>query len=72
MLKDVEKSPVAWVWQNQWGGRVFTTTLGHVKTFENEWMVRLLINGIHWAAGRPVPKASVKITPIRAGNDLRK
>lgn len=70
VLKDVEKSPIAWVWQNQWGGRVFTTTLGHVKTFENEWMVRLLVNGIHWAAGRPVPKASVKMTPIVAGNDF--
>ena len=67
VLNDVETSPVAWVWENQWGGRVFTTTLGHVKTFENEAVIRLLINAIHWAAGKPVPPASVKMTPIPAG-----
>lgn len=31
--------------------RVFFTTLGHPKDFENESMRRLLINGIYWSLG---------------------
>ncbi|MFT5131116.1 MAG: hypothetical protein ACI8W8_004751, partial [Rhodothermales bacterium] len=55
---------VAWAWKNQWGGRVFGTTLGHVDSFKNENFVRFFINGIHWAAGKPVPPATAKIAVI--------
>jgi type 1 glutamine amidotransferase len=49
-------NPVAWTWQTPAGGRVFTTTLGHPQDFDVEAFQRLVINGIHWAAGKPVPK----------------
>jgi hypothetical protein len=35
---------------------VFVTTLGHPFDFKEEAMQRFVINGIHWAAGKKVPK----------------
>ena len=55
--------PVAWTWNNKWGGRVFTTTLGHPATFSNRQFVRLFLNGICWAAGKNVPQ-KVRVRPI--------
>jgi type 1 glutamine amidotransferase len=49
-------NPVAWSWQNEWGGRVFTTTLGHPEEFSVEPFQRLVINGIHWVLEVPVPE----------------
>jgi type 1 glutamine amidotransferase len=49
-------NPVAWTWRNEWGGRVFTTTLGHPEDFAVEPFQRLVVNGIHWALGLPVPE----------------
>ncbi len=43
---------------------MFGTTLGHPETFKDANFVRLFINGIHWAAGKPVPPASAKIEAI--------
>lgn len=54
--KDAVENPVAWTWRNKAGGRVFMTTLGHPEDFQVEAVQRLVINGIHWAAGRPVPR----------------
>jgi hypothetical protein len=54
--KDAIRNPVAWTWKNKAGGRVFVTTLGHPEDFQVEAFQRLVINGLHWAAGRPVPK----------------
>jgi len=48
--------PVAWTGKNSFGGKVFTTTLGHPEDFEVESFQRLVINGIHWAADKPVPE----------------
>ena len=42
--------PVAWTLENEWHGRVFTTTLGHPDDFKNEGFVRLLRNAIEWAS----------------------
>lgn len=42
--------PVAWMLENEWHGRVFTTTLGHPDDFKNEGFVRLLRNAIDWAS----------------------
>lgn len=42
--------PVAWTLENEWHGRVFTTTLGHPDDFKNESFVRLLRNAIDWAS----------------------
>lgn len=54
--KDAVENPVAWTWRNKANAKVFVTTLGHPEDFQVESMQRLVINGIHWAAGRPVPK----------------
>jgi len=66
-LEKTMRQGVAWTWTNAFGGRAFTTTLGHPEGYANSNTVRLLINGIHWAAGRPVPPASVNIAAIHAG-----
>ncbi|MGY8692868.1 MAG: hypothetical protein ACKVGW_01545, partial [Verrucomicrobiia bacterium] len=68
-LTETMTQPAVWTWKNQWGGRVFTSMLGHVKTFENPDFVRLFINGIHWAAGRSIPKAEVAVFPVM-GHDM--
>jgi type 1 glutamine amidotransferase len=55
--KEVERvEPVAWTHDYQ-GARIFYTSLGHPKDFENEAFRRLLINAIQWALNRPVPAA---------------
>ncbi len=53
---DAIENPVAWTWKNKAGAKVFVTTLGHPADFKEEAMQRLVINGIHWAAGKKVPK----------------
>jgi type 1 glutamine amidotransferase len=54
--EDAVDNPVAWTWQTEWGGRVFTTTLGHPEDFDVEAFQRLVINGILWAVELPVPQ----------------
>lgn len=54
--KDAVENPVAWTWKNKVGGKVFVTTMGHPEDFQVESFQRLVINGIHWAVGKPVPK----------------
>lgn len=54
--KTAEENPVAWTWKNKAGAKVFMTTLGHPFDFKEEAMQRLVINGIHWAAGKKIPK----------------
>jgi type 1 glutamine amidotransferase len=49
-------NPVAWTSKNSYGGKVFMTTMGHPADFDQEPFQRLVINGIHWAVGKPVPK----------------
>jgi putative membrane-bound dehydrogenase-like protein len=51
-------APVAWVRQRPVAGkmqRVFYTSLGHPEDFRNPVFVRLLVNGLFWAAGKEVP-----------------
>jgi len=52
---------VAWTWQNQWGGRVFCSSFGHVGDFGVEPIMRILINGTCWAADQPLPPPDAKI-----------
>jgi putative membrane-bound dehydrogenase-like protein len=47
------EEPVAWVRQHK-GGRVFYTSLGHPKDFENENFRQMLVNALFWTAGREV------------------
>ena len=54
--KPAMENPVAWTWKTAAGGRVFTTTLGHPEDLGVEPVQRLVVNGIHWALGLPVPR----------------
>lgn len=47
--------PVTWTRDYQ-GGRVFYTSLGHPKDFDEESFRRLLVNALFWAAGREPEK----------------
>ncbi len=53
--------PVAWTNIPQTGGRVFYMSLGHPQDFSLPDFVRLLRNGIYWAAGLPTPTRDVEI-----------
>ncbi len=44
-------NPVAWT-KTDLGRRVFYTSLGHPKDFEEESVRKLLVNGIYWALGQ--------------------
>jgi type 1 glutamine amidotransferase len=54
--KPAQENPVAWTWKNQFGSRIFFTTLGHPEDFKAEPLQRLIINAVHWCLGRPVPE----------------
>jgi len=47
--------PVAWTGTNSFGAKFFFTTLGHPDDFNQESFQHLVINGIHWAAGKKIP-----------------
>lgn len=65
-LKDPDKypltQPVAWT-KTYKGARVFFTTLGHPKDFEEYSVRRLLMNGIYWASGVGVPEGGALAEP---------
>jgi type 1 glutamine amidotransferase len=54
--KDAIDNPVAWTGTNTYGGKFFITTMGHPEDFKVEPFQRLVINAIHWASGKAVPK----------------
>lgn len=54
--KDATDNPVAWTGQNTYGAKFIMTTLGHPEDFDVEPFQHLVINAIHWAAGKPIPK----------------
>ncbi|UCG57274.1 MAG: ThuA domain-containing protein [Phycisphaerales bacterium] len=56
--------PVAWT-KTYNGARVFFTTLGHPKDFEDDSVRRLLINGIFWALGMDVPPGGANVEARR-------
>lgn len=49
-------NPVAWTWKTKQGARSFYTSLGHPEDFQVEAFQRLVVNSIHWAIDKPVPK----------------
>jgi type 1 glutamine amidotransferase len=55
--KQRQDNPVAWTYKTKAGGRVFATTMGHPDDFDVPAFRRVVVNGIHWALGRPVPPA---------------
>lgn len=56
-----ESDILAWTWKNRYGAAVFATTLGHPRDFAVPQIMRILVNGIHWATGAEVPAASTAI-----------
>jgi len=62
MVNESEADIVAWAWENEWGGKVFGTTLGHPSDFGEESVVRMLVNSSCWAVDHPLPGADAEIT----------
>lgn len=64
---------VAWTWTNKHGGKTFYTSLGHTGDFAQANSMRLIVNGIHWAADVPVPSADTEIsTYVVASSEKKK
>jgi type 1 glutamine amidotransferase len=61
-VNESEADIVAWAWKNEWGGKVFGTSLGDPGDFSEESFTRMLVNSVCWAVGKPVPGANVKIS----------
>ncbi len=62
LVNESEADIVAWAWQNEWGGKVFGTTLRHPADFGEASFTRMLVNSVCWATERPIPAADKKIT----------
>lgn len=61
--KGGQKVVVGWVHERKKGGRAFGTTLGHFyRNFQQESFRRMIVNGILWTAGTPVPEKGAKVT----------
>lgn len=56
-----ETAKVAWAWENEWGGKVFFTSLGHPGDFSIESFNRIWLNAVHWSVGKPIPAADTVI-----------
>lgn len=57
-----ETDVVAWTWQNQWGAKVFATSLGHTEDFAQPAFTRMLVNGVCWATDREPVKPDVDVS----------
>ena len=60
-VKEIETAPVAWAWQNEWGGKSFYTSFGHPGDFAEPDFNRMLINAICWSVDHPLPGKDAKI-----------
>jgi len=66
-----EEDIVAWTWEkNKYGAKVFAASFGHPGDFAVPQIMRIIVNGIHWAADIEIPDASKEIkifhlSPIR-------
>lgn len=61
-VKKFETAPVAWAWENEWGGKSFYTSFGHPGDFAEESFNRMLLNSVHWGLDLPVPPADAEIS----------
>jgi type 1 glutamine amidotransferase len=62
--------PVAWT-HSVGTARVFYTSLGHPKDFENPSFRRLLVNAIFWALDRPAPDGPKGSSPARPATEKK-
>lgn len=58
-IEGEKPEPTAWTFKRADGGRSFYTSLGHVGDFKNPEFLKLLVNGIRWAAEMDPMTASV-------------
>ncbi len=61
------KDDVFWTWENEWGGKVIYSSIGHPVSFRDTNWVRLFVNSFHWLLEKPVPSPETKIKAIDAG-----
>ncbi|EDM28811.1 hypothetical protein LNTAR_09579 [Lentisphaera araneosa HTCC2155] len=61
------RDDVFWTWENEWGGKVIYSSIGHPVSFRDSNWVRLFVNGFHWLLDKPVPSVDTKIKAIDAG-----
>lgn len=64
-LKPVMTDTVAWTWKNKWGGKTFSTSLGHAGDFAVAPSMRVMVNGVFWAAGKDVPTAKTEVKTLQ-------
>ena len=60
-LQETETDILAWTWENVFGAKVFASSFGHVDDFGSPQIMRIMVNGIHWAAGVAVPSPDTEI-----------
>jgi len=60
-LQKTETDILAWTWENEFGAKVFASSFGHVDDFGSPQIMRIMVNGLHWAAGLPAPRPEIKI-----------
>ncbi len=60
-VKAIETAPVAWAWENEWGGKSFYTSFGHPGDFAEESFNRMLLNAVCWSVDHPIPAKGAKI-----------
>jgi hypothetical protein len=61
-VNESEADIVAWAWKNEWGGKVFGTSLGDPGDFAEESFTRMLVNSVCWAVEKPLPGPDAKIS----------
>ncbi len=67
-----EEDIVVWTWEkNRYGAKVFATSFGHLGDFAVPQIMRIVVNGIHWAADAEVPDASREIKTFQLANKNR-
>jgi type 1 glutamine amidotransferase len=54
--KKAYDNPVSWTGTNSYGAKFFFTTMGHPEDFDQEPFQHLVINAMHWVAGKKIPK----------------
>jgi type 1 glutamine amidotransferase len=62
LVNETEADIVAWAWENELGGKVFGSTLGHPGDFGEEAFTRMLVNSVCWAVGKQMPSADTAIS----------
>lgn len=59
---DLKEQTVAWALERPAGGRAFGTTMAHsLDSLRHDGLRTLLLNGIAWAAGAPVPENGLQV-----------